>query len=114
MRGKKLREINREFRKGKCCINCGSWENLSVDHIRPKSLGYTFRENRQVLCEKCNRKKGILSIDYSTRTLILEPFVFSLSREERLEYLRRPQRFGSDFFNPLKRKSGFKLGEVWP
>jgi hypothetical protein len=45
----------------KVCVYCGSFENLSVDHILPRSK---FPEkalelsNTQILCIKCNSSKG--------------------------------------------------------
>lgn len=44
---------------GRFCNHCGSLENLSIDHIIPYSLGgETTIDNSQVLCRKCNSKKG--------------------------------------------------------
>lgn len=41
------------------CVNCGSKENLTIDHIRPISKGGTNEEdNLQILCKSCNSKKG--------------------------------------------------------
>jgi len=41
------------------CKQCGSWENLHVDHIKPLSKGGTNDEkNLQALCAKCNLSKG--------------------------------------------------------
>ena len=48
--------------KGKCNY-CGSTKNLTIDHIipiskLPKGIGYKLKSNWQVLCSKCNGKKG--------------------------------------------------------
>lgn len=44
---------------GYFCLKCGSEENLSIDHIYPESLcGETVIDNLQVLCRRCNSKKG--------------------------------------------------------
>ena len=41
------------------CIKCGSTENLTLDHIKPFSRNGTDDENNlQILCKKCNSKKG--------------------------------------------------------
>jgi len=41
------------------CVKCGSTENLEIDHLVPFSLGgRTELENLQLLCKKCNLKKG--------------------------------------------------------
>lgn len=45
-------------RDGKCA-NCESEDNLSIDHIIPRSLGGSHDEsNLQVLCRKCNSSKN--------------------------------------------------------
>lgn len=47
------------------CLNCGSTEDLQLDHVFPLALGglHTL-ENAQVLCGECNRKKSTKHIDY--------------------------------------------------
>jgi hypothetical protein len=41
------------------CVNCQTKEELTVDHIRPVSKGGTDDfSNLQILCKKCNSKKG--------------------------------------------------------
>ena len=41
------------------CRVCGETENITVDHIRPKSKGgQNTKPNKQPLCEKCNKIKG--------------------------------------------------------
>jgi len=54
---RKIRQlvINRDG----CCQRCGSEENLSVDHIIPRSLnGDDSLSNLQCLCQSCNSSKG--------------------------------------------------------
>lgn len=44
---------------GLVCLYCGSTDNLTTDHIIPKSKGGSNRsENFQILCARCNKKKG--------------------------------------------------------
>ncbi len=41
------------------CRECGSTENLTVDHIKPRArLGQDELSNYQTLCGRCNSKKG--------------------------------------------------------
>lgn len=41
------------------CVNCNATEKLEIDHIIPVSRGGREDEdNMQVLCKKCNLKKG--------------------------------------------------------
>jgi HNH endonuclease len=45
--------------QGVCC-NCGSNESLEFDHIIPLAMGGGNTErNLQLLCEDCNRRKGV-------------------------------------------------------
>lgn len=46
-------------RDGHRCVECGSTENLSLDHIKPWSRGGADTEsNLRVLCLPCNCKRG--------------------------------------------------------
>jgi 5-methylcytosine-specific restriction endonuclease McrA len=41
------------------CANCGSTDDLCVDHHKPLSKGFALtRENAVVLCNRCNCSKG--------------------------------------------------------
>lgn len=41
------------------CIQCGSKEEPTIDHVIPLAKGGTsYDDNLQVLCEKCNQAKG--------------------------------------------------------
>jgi 5-methylcytosine-specific restriction endonuclease McrA len=43
-----------------CCVFCGTTENLTIDHILPKSTNPKARgllANYQLLCYDCNQKK---------------------------------------------------------
>jgi len=41
------------------CAQCGSQENLTIDHVVPMSQGGTDEvENLQFLCRSCNSRKS--------------------------------------------------------
>lgn len=41
------------------CNECGTWNDLTVDHLVPISRGGTNNpSNLQVLCRRCNARKG--------------------------------------------------------
>jgi len=47
-------------RDGATCKDCGTTEDLTIDHIVPLSKdGTNDIENLQVLCMKCNCTKGV-------------------------------------------------------
>ena len=53
------RTRNKIQRLGAECLVCGSTEDLTIDHIIPKSKGGKGRKNnKQVLCRTCNLFKG--------------------------------------------------------
>lgn len=61
----KRKERRKQFRQsvfdrdGNKCLKCKSTENLTIDHIVPKSRGGSHHiANLQTLCQKCNSKKG--------------------------------------------------------
>lgn len=41
------------------CVSCGSWNDLTVDHILAESKGgEATLENLQAMCRSCNCRKG--------------------------------------------------------
>lgn len=54
-------DVDNLFRKQKgCCVYCSKtiWGDYEIDHIMPLALGGSdAKENIQLLCKKCNRKK---------------------------------------------------------
>ena len=44
--------------KGRC-VKCGSKKNLEIHHIVPHAKGSNRLENLQLLCQRCNRMKGV-------------------------------------------------------
>ena len=51
-------------RDGNRCVYCGSVENLTIDHVRPRSKGgTTTADNCVTACKECNLTKGSLSLD---------------------------------------------------
>lgn len=46
-------------RDGNKCLECGSTDNLTIDHIKPKAKGgKNTQDNLQTLCKSCNGKKA--------------------------------------------------------
>lgn len=51
-------------RDGRVCLNCGSTDRLTVDHIHPWSKGGAdVMDNYQTLCASCNYGKGNSTAD---------------------------------------------------
>lgn len=52
-------------RDGYRCLKCGCTENLTLDHVLPRSKGGSNEiENLQTLCKPCNEDKADTYIDY--------------------------------------------------
>lgn len=67
-------EITRDEEKwimefyGYRCLRCGRTDTLAIDHVISLSRGGDDTiENAQILCKKCNSKKGTKTIDYRDR-----------------------------------------------
>lgn len=55
-------EIKR--RDGFRCVYCGETENLTLDHVRPRSMGGpTTADNCVTACRDCNQAKGSLNVN---------------------------------------------------
>lgn len=47
------------FNRDGCCVECGSLNDLTIDHVIPVSLnGKSTLENMRVLCRSCNTRSG--------------------------------------------------------
>ena len=58
-------------RDGHKCVYCGSTENLTVDHVRPKSKGGTdTADNLVTACRPCNQAKGSMHVDVFMQTQV--------------------------------------------
>jgi hypothetical protein len=88
-KGKKLR-----------CECCGTRNNLTRDHIIPKSNGTTLLNNKQILCKKCNQAKGVLIINYSKKMIELEPYMFALNNKGLRLLFTDTYHFGCNLRNP--------------
>ena len=59
-------------RDGHKCVYCGSSENLTVDHVRPKSKGGTdTADNLVTACRPCNQAKGSMHVDVFMQTQLV-------------------------------------------
>jgi len=57
------------------CVYCGVRNNLTIDHVVPKSAGGKDTwENLVTACQKCNAKKGSLTLDQSGLEMTHSPF----------------------------------------
>lgn len=83
----------------KVCACCGAKGKMTLDHVRPKCFGGT-REWRQALCSTCNKNKGILTMDYNTKTFYLEPWMMNLNKKDQRELLHNTFTFSADYLNP--------------
>lgn len=62
-------------RDGNRCLYCGSRQNLTIDHVMPRSRGGRDTwENLATACNDCNVRKGDLTPGEANMELSQEPF----------------------------------------
>ncbi len=67
-------------RDGYRCQYCGAIDNLTLDHVIPKSRGGSSTwDNLVTACKTCNSKKGDYTPDELSMTLLQKPFKPSFS-----------------------------------
>lgn len=74
-RGVVLTRQNLFKRDGNSCQYCGSKEDLTVDHLIPRSRGgRSVWDNLVTACKPCNSRKGDMNPDQVGLTLKRQPF----------------------------------------
>lgn len=67
---KRLWRDNIKARDGWQCVYCGSSENLTIDHVRPRCKGgATTADNCVTACRSCNYSKGSMSVEDFSRII---------------------------------------------
>lgn len=62
-------------RDGNRCVYCNSKENLTIDHVIPRSQGGRDSwDNLVTACQKCNSKKGSMTPEQAGMKMRHEPF----------------------------------------
>lgn len=101
------------------CLACGNPNDLTIDHIRPKSKGGNDKErNLQTLCAKCNVAKGNRFINYRLPIIYISGNVMGLQKEIYINnfYIRQLalENMGYLVINPVNRIIDYNLeDESW-
>lgn len=62
-------------RDGHRCVYCGTHEDLTLDHVLPKSRGgRTSWDNLATACKRCNTRKGDRTPEEAMMPMLLRPF----------------------------------------
>lgn len=62
-------------RDGNRCVYCGSRDNLTIDHVKPKSQGGRDSwDNLVAACQRCNAKKGSMTPEQAGLSMTHKPF----------------------------------------
>lgn len=60
-----LQDVIELFAKYPACLNCGTTDDLTIDHVVPMAKGgANYPDNLQSLCQDCNEKKFTKTTDY--------------------------------------------------
>lgn len=69
-------------RDGYQCVYCGTYKNLTIDHVIPKSRGGANSwENMTTCCFSCNSKKGNKTPQEANMTMRVQPYKPSVFSE---------------------------------
>lgn len=91
--------------RDKKCIECGSTEELTIDHIIPLSRGgISTPDNLRTLCGKCNRRKSSF-VSWGW----LERIMMALHIDEIIERLRNELK---GQLSTVLAQSTLKIGEI--
>ena len=74
-RGVMMTRQNIFKRDGHHCVYCGTHDDLTLDHVVPKSRGgRTSWDNLVTACKRCNAKKGDYTLEQTGMVLSKRPY----------------------------------------
>ena len=89
-------------RDGHTCVYCGSKENLTIDHVLPRSRGgKTKWTNLVTACKKCNAQKGDYTPEEADMPLPYQPYKPSF-----VVFLRDFSGMGDESWSPYLQTNG--------